>query len=78
MEETLRQKLKLSEDLKSELTSISKNLQIKKMELAVEKENEEAIGKHHADLLDRLQELNREIHQLELKQKTVSNCFILT
>ena len=47
------------------------------MELAVEKENEEAIQKHKYDLTDRLQQLNEEVLNLENKQKMVSalsNC----
>lgn len=40
---------------------MAKTLEVKKMELAVEKENEAAILKHQVDLQERLQELNSEI-----------------
>ena len=51
---------------------MEKTLQIRKMELAVEKENEVAILKHAEELKDRLQQLNLEVAQLEQKQKIVS------
>ena len=50
-----------------ERTELEKTLQIRKMELAVEKENEVSILKHQEDLKERLQELNAEIAQLEQK-----------
>ena len=66
-EDTRRQKEKQRDDLKLEGTQLAKTLEIKKMELSVEKENESAILKHQVDLQDRLQELNAEIMRLEEK-----------
>jgi len=71
-DETRRQKEKRRVDLKSEQASLEKTLQVRKMELAVEKENEVAILKHQDDLKDRLQQLNNEIVLLEQKQSIVS------
>ena len=51
---------------------MKKTLQIKKMELSVEKENEEAIAKHKVDLSERLQQLHVEVAELEDKQRLVS------
>ena len=67
-DETRRQKEKRRQDLQTESHELEKTLQIRKMELAVEKENEVAILKHSDDLKDRLQQLNAEIVQLEQKQ----------
>ena len=49
-EDTRRQKEKQRDDIKLEGTQLSKTLAVKKMELAVEKENESAILKHQVDL----------------------------
>ena len=72
VEDQRRQKMKEQDQLKKELAELEKTLQIKKMELAVEKENEEAIVRHKMDLNERLQALNREVIELEEKQKIVS------
>ena len=66
-DETRRQKEKRRHDMLEERTELEKTLQIRKMELAVEKENEVSILKHQEDLKERLQELNAEIAQLEQK-----------
>lgn len=60
-DETRRQKEKQRRDLEAEAADLEKTLQIRKMELAVEKENEVTILKHQDDLKDRLQQLNAEI-----------------
>jgi len=60
-DETRRQKEKRSQDLQTESSELENTLQIRKMELAVEKENEVAILKHTQDLKERLQQLNAEI-----------------
>ena len=62
----------MRDDLRKEKAELEKTLEIKKMELSVEKENEGSIGKHQADLTSRLQELNQEVMILEQKQKAVS------
>ena len=67
-DETRRQKEKRRQDLQTESHELEKTLSVRKMELAVEKENEVAILKHQTDLKDRLQQLNAEIVQLEQKQ----------
>ena len=54
-DETRRSKEKRRTDLTNEKSELEKTLQIRKMELAVEKENEVAILKHQDDLKDRLQ-----------------------
>ena len=71
-EDQRRQKEKMRDDLRKEKAELEKTLEIKKMELSVEKENEGSIGKHQADLTSRLQELNQEVMILEQKQKAVS------
>ena len=53
-DETRRNKEKQRRDLTAESSELEKTLQIRKMELAVEKENEVAILKHQEDLKDRL------------------------
>ena len=58
--------------MQTESHDLEKTLQIRKMELAVEKENEVAILKHQEELKERLQQLNAEIIALEQKQKIVS------
>ena len=77
-DETRRQKERRRQDLQSESSELEKTLQIRKMELAVEKENEVAILKHQDELKDRLQQLNAEIAQLEQKQKIVSEFDFVT
>ena len=72
IEDKRRQLEKQREDIKLEGTQLAKSLEIKKMELAVEKENESAILKHQVDLQERLQELNAEIMNLEEKQRMLS------
>ena len=67
-DETRRQKEKRRQDLQTESHELEKTLQVRKMELAVEKENEVAVIKHQDELKDRLQQLNAEIVQLEQKQ----------
>lgn len=67
VDETRRTKEKRRGELIVEKSELAKTLQIRKMELAVEKENEVAIMKHHDELTDRLKSLNEEIIQLENK-----------
>jgi len=45
-EDQRRQKEKMRDDLRKEKAELEKTLEIKKMELSVEKENEGSIGKH--------------------------------
>lgn len=45
-EDQRRQKEKMRDDLRKEKAELEKTLEIKKMELGVEKENEGSIGKH--------------------------------
>ena len=77
-DETRRQKEKRRNDLQEESHQLENLLEVRKMEISVEKENELAILKHQAELKDRLQQLNAEVLLLEQKQKIVSFKQIMT
>lgn len=75
-DETRRQKEKRRNDLQEESHQLENLLEVRKMEISVEKENELAILKHQDELKDRLQQLNAEVLLLEQKQKILNQKLI--
>ena len=72
IEETQRQKAKEQAELTSQLNELESALKQRKMELAVEKDNETQILGHQQDLVDRSRELQDDIAKLEDQQRKVS------